>query len=90
MANRLNEDLTGRAVVIDAAELKPEYADPVLRVFAVSGGFGAKSFTRGNAVYGAFVYDGEQCRMEGWMVERFATDEEIEAAKGLREEANNG
>ena len=91
MANTLNEDLTGRAVIIDAAEMKQEYADnPARRLFVVSGGFGAKPYTSGGGLFGAFLFDGEQCRIEGWMVERFATDEEIEAAKALREGVNNG
>lgn len=90
MANKLGKDLTGRAVVIDATVLKPEYADAPRRVFVVSGGFGAMPFTTGNAVFGAFLADEEKCRVEGWMVERFATDEEIEAAKRLREETQHG
>ncbi len=91
MANALNEDLTGRAVIIGAGYMKPEYAEPARRVFVIAGGFGAKPFTSGNAVFGAFVADeDDKCRVEGWMVERFATDGEIEAAKRLREEANNG
>ena len=86
MANRLGEDLTGRAVIIDANEMKQDYADdPARRLFVVSGGFGAKPYTSGGACFGVFLFDGEQCRIEGWMVERYATDGEIEAAKAIRQ-----
>lgn len=80
MANALNKDLTGRVVIIRAQEMKPEYAEPHLRAFRVDDGFGAKPYTAGQALLGEFLADGEQCRLEGWRVERFATDEEIEAA----------
>ena len=55
-------------------------------MFVVSGGFGAKPYTSGGGCFGAFLFDGEQCRMEGYMVERFATEDEIAAAKAIREE----
>ena len=87
MANRLNENLTNRVVIIDAAQMKPEYNTPARRAFRVSGGFGASSFTSGNAIMGEFLMDGQRCHMEGWQVERFATDEEITAAEAIRSEA---
>ncbi len=89
MANALKEDLTGRVVIIDAEHMKPEFSTPELRAFRVSGGFGASSFTTGNAIFGEFLSDGERCRMEGWMVDRFATDEEIAAAEAIREGAKS-
>ena len=83
MANALNEDLTGRVVLISAHYMKQEYADPARRVFVVSGGFGAKPYTSGGGCFGAFLFDGEQCRMEGYMVERFATEDEIADAQAI-------
>ena len=90
MGNTLNEDLTGRVVIIGAEHLiKTLNNRPELRAFHVTGGFGASPHTRGNAIFGTFLYDGEKCRMEGWMVERFATDDEIEGAEAIREGAKS-
>lgn len=89
MANSLNENLTNRVVIIDAAQMKPEYNTSALRAFRVSGGFGALSFTSGSAIIGEFLSDGERARMEGWQVERFATEKEIAAADALRSEAQS-
>jgi hypothetical protein len=79
MANALNEDLTGKVVIF-----KQEYMSvPVTEhPFRVRGGFGASPFTSGHALMGTFLSDGERTRMEGYMVDRLATDEEIAAAKG--------
>lgn len=85
MANALNEDLTGRVVIIGAQYMKPEFDRPELRAFRVENGFGAVPYTQGNAITGEFLFDGERCRMEGWMVERFATEGEIAAAETVRE-----
>ena len=90
MGNTLNEDLTGRVVIIDAEHLIPALSNrPELRAFHVTNGFGTHPKTRGSALLGKFLYDGEKCRMEGWMVERFATDDEIEGAEAIREGANS-
>ena len=85
MANALNEDLTGRVVVLSTEWMEAKSAPAERRCFRVDDGFGARSFTAGNAIFGEFLYDGERCRMEGYMVERFATDGEIEAANAIRE-----
>jgi len=84
VANALNEDLTGRVVILGAEYLKPELAAPTLRAFRVDDGFGAKPYTAGHAIMGEFLSDGERCRMEGYMVERFATDDEIAEAENIR------
>jgi hypothetical protein len=79
MANALNEDLTGKVVIFAQTYMSvPATEHP----FEVEGGFGARSFTSGNALMGTFLSDGEKARMEGYMVERYATEEEITAAKG--------
>jgi hypothetical protein len=85
MANRLDIDLMGKAVLIQAHLLKPEFDPAARRVFLVTGGFGAKPQARGTALYGTFVADGEHCRMEGWQVDRLATFDEIVEAKALRD-----
>ena len=74
MANSLRMDLEGKVVIF-----KQEYMTvPALdHPFRVTGGFGAKDYTAGRALYGTFLSDGEKARMEGYMVERLATPEEI-------------
>ena len=89
MANHLGEDLTDRVVIIDAKHLVSNLDSPERRAFRVDNGFGAKPHTRGNAITGEFLFDGERCRMEGWMVERFATENEIKVAEAMRG-AKNG
>lgn len=80
MGNTLNKNLEGQTVIIAAKHLRPEFAEPHLRVFRVRGGFGASPVTRGNALFGEFLSDGDSCRMEGWQVERIATPAEVTAA----------
>ena len=77
MGNALNTDLTDRYVIIREERFDPKYRDIANRVFLVTGGFGASSFTSGTALYGTTPVDGEKFRMEGHDVERYATDEEI-------------
>lgn len=85
MANNLNVDLHDRVVIIGAEHLKESLAEkPYLRAFRVTGGFGESSFTHGNAIMGEFLYNGDRCRLEGWMVERFATEDEIADAESVR------
>jgi hypothetical protein len=88
MANSLNEDLTDRYVVLKVGVLKPEFDTPEGRVFHARGGFGCRSFTNGTAVFGEFVGDGEECRMSGYDFARFATDDEIAAARHARGDRN--
>lgn len=82
--NSLNDDLTGKHVVIGAEYLTDECAEAARRVFRVIGGFGAKPFTNGRALFGVFVAYDESVRMEGWMVERLATSQEVAEAEALR------
>lgn len=84
MANALNEELEGRVVIIGAMHLKTSLDRPELRAFRVLDGFGANSFTSGSALIGEFLYDGDKCRLEGWMVERLATEDEIADAEAIR------
>lgn len=79
MANRLDTDLTDKVVVIDKRYLKAEFHSVKARLFQARGGFGCQPETIGNAVIGTFLSDGEEARIEGFMVERFATPEEVES-----------
>lgn len=74
MANSMNRDLTGCVVLIAAQYLKPEYQEEEARRFRVWGGFGAQPHTAGNALFGTFVANGLEARMEGYMVERLVEE----------------
>lgn len=84
MANSLNMELHDKVVVISKKFLKPAFHAFESRLFHVKAGFGASSFTMGTALQGTFLKDNEDTRLEGFMVERLATVEEIERVKGLR------
>lgn len=90
MGNALKENLDGKVVLIDAEYLIHTLAAPEKRCFEVRGGFGAHPQTSGQALFGTFLFDGEECRMEGYQVERLATDEEIAKAKALRDATADG
>jgi hypothetical protein len=79
MANNLNRDLEGKYVVLNS-NFK---GDDIHKVFLCKDGFGVYSSTIGKAIIGEFVYDGEKCRVEGYDVERLATDEEVRKAKEI-------
>lgn len=77
MANALNEDIEGRYVVLAEGAMAPQYRAIEHRVFFAKGGFGCVPYTRGTAVVGVTPIDGAKFRVEGYDIERFATDEEI-------------
>jgi hypothetical protein len=76
MANSLDQDLTGKVVLIRKDVLKPEWHYD--RRFLVKGGFGALPHTMGKALMGTFLVDGESCRMSGWDVESVVEDDDAE------------
>ena len=82
MGNSLGIRLEGKHVVLDQQFLVPLSVQE--RVFLVGGGFGASPNTMGSALIGEFIADGEKARMEGYMVERLATDAEVAEAEELR------
>lgn len=82
MANSLKQDLTGKLVVLKESIMQPKYREMKWRLFQVDAsnsgaGFGASPTTRGTALFGTFIEDGEKARMDGFDVERFATDEDL-------------
>jgi hypothetical protein len=82
MGNALDINLTGKVVIFRQSALSvPAEKHP----YRVDGGFGASPNTMGRALWGEFLSDGEECRMEGYMVERLATPEEILDALDRRE-----
>lgn len=77
MANSLNTDLDGRTVVLLATHLRPEFRDLRNRLFNVSGGFGASPAARGTGLFGTFLADGAPGRMDGYDVDRIATEDDL-------------
>lgn len=78
MANSLDMDLTGKIVIFKQQYLRvPAKRHP----FRVLGGNGSRANAAGTALGGKFISDGEAARMEGYMVARLATEEEIKAAE---------
>lgn len=84
MANSLKMDITNKYVLIKTDCLKEEFHEIPKRVFFADGCFGTKPYTMGRSLGGEFVFDGERATLDGYDVERLATDEEIASAKKLR------
>ncbi len=78
--NSLNKDLKFKVVIFKEEVLDDEIV-PDQHPFLVTSGFGASSYAGGNGLHGIFLSDGEEANMEGIGVERFATEDEIVAAK---------
>jgi hypothetical protein len=74
MGNSLNEDLTGKVVFFKQSTLSVTAEE---HPFLAEGGFGCHPHTSGTALVGTFLSDGEEVRMDGYMVERIASDEEV-------------
>jgi len=69
MANALNAVLTDKTVLVKADSMAEEYRTIECRLFRVVGGFGAQPFTSSRTVFGAFVFDGSEDRLDGYDVE---------------------
>jgi len=69
VANTLNLELEGLVVI-----LSPEYyeGNEEERKFKCNGGYGCSSITRGGAIFGEFLSDGESARVEGHEVLKLA------------------
>lgn len=87
MGNNLNKDITGRFVLVRSSGFKDpaQGSNTDERVFLAKGGFGCKPHTMGTAVFGEFVADGEQCRVEGYDLDvRLASRDEVDSAVAER------
>lgn len=85
MGNNLGIDLANKIVVV-----KPQHCPPGTRLrdwlFLCENGFGLMPFTNGQAVIGKWLASGEKDRIEGWMIERLATDPEKAEFEKKKEE----
>lgn len=71
--NNLRRDIEpGEIVVLDPTE----YDGPIeKRLFVCSGGFGMRNVTSGRAIFGKFMVSGKEARVEGYELDRVATEE---------------
>ena len=83
MGNKLNIELASRYIILQSGGRQGYKGNDIERVFYCESGFGCSSATSGNAIYGKFVFDGEECRIEGYEIERLATDKEVNQANIL-------
>jgi hypothetical protein len=74
------QNLKNRHIVLSADHY---LGNDIQRVFKCEDGFGLNPEARGTAITGTWVYDGDLARISRFEIERFATEEEIEAAKEL-------
>lgn len=84
MANALNMNINGKYVVLKEKVYKGNMVSD--RVFYCDGGFGADNITVGRAVFGHFAKDKTSDRVNGYDIERLATEQEIDAA--LKNQSN--
>ena len=63
-------DITGKIVVLKKSSLKPAFHGD--RRFLAEGGFGAKPYLMGRAVFGKFLIDGEDGRIDRSDIEGLA------------------
>lgn len=96
MGNNVGQDITGKFVLLHEDWFRESLQEhikehPEERVFLALGGFGCSPDTMGNAVFGMFVVDGEECRVEGYNLDnRLATKAEVEAALEARDKRRLG
>lgn len=73
--NSLGTNLEKNARVLVKAEYMAGNPTEAERVFVCRGGFGMHSFTHGSAIMGYWEQDGEQDRIEGFMLERLLPEQ---------------
>lgn len=74
----LGIDLKGKTVLVRKSFFKPEYADKDRR-FKCESGFGCSPDLAGRAVFGTFLLDGEEARINRSDIERVCEESELSA-----------
>lgn len=72
-------DLEGKVVIMSKKFYKGQTEEE--RKFLCLGGFGCKADCMGNAVFGKFLIDGEECRVERYEIEKLSPDQTINIVK---------
>ena len=81
--NDSNEGCVGILKLSHIETFKPEYQKPEYQLFRIQGGFGASPSKMGNAVFGYFCADGEECRQERYQFIGIANEEVTRYAEEL-------
>ena len=85
--NDSNEGFVG---ILNISDFKPEYQEPKYQLFRIQGGFGASPSKMGNAVFGYFCADGEECRQERYQFIGIANEEVTRYAEELEKAWKEG
>jgi hypothetical protein len=73
MANRLDVDLTGKVVLVRTPPGIPKQSER-MRKFRCEGGFGCRPYTAGMAIFGHWLYDDSEGRIDGSMVDKIVEE----------------
>ena len=85
-----NDSNAGCVGIIKLETLVPEYQEPEFQLFRIWGGFGASPSKMGNAVFGYFCADGEECRQERHYFIGIANEEVTKYAEELEKKWKEG
>lgn len=80
----------GQVAIIKADILVGQYHSPSYQLFRLKSGFGIRPDTSGNACFGHFCADGEQCRMERYDFIGIADEATTAYAEELESKWQNG
>lgn len=72
--------------ILKVKTFKPEYQKPEYQLFRICGGFGSSPSKMGNAVFGYFCADGEECRWERYQFIGIADELATEYADELEKQ----
>ena len=81
-----NDSNAGCVGILKIDTFKPEYQQPEFQLFKICGGFGSSPSKMGNAVFGYFCVDGEECRFERPMFIGIANEEVTKIADELEKQ----
>ena len=62
IANSYRHHYDGQILVLPVSSFSTEYQHPQYQLFRANGGFGCDPEKLGTAVFGKFLFDGEECR----------------------------
>lgn len=85
-----NDSNAGCVGILKIETFKPEYQQPEYQLFRILGGFGASPSKMGNAVFGYFCADGEECRQERRNFIGIANEEVTRYAEELEKQWKEG
>lgn len=84
------EGNAGQVAILKADILSGDYRQPEYQLFRLSGGFGVHPEKMGNACFGRFCADGEECRMEKYDFIGIADEATAAYAEELEAKWKNG